>query len=664
MFRKDLAAVVLDAALIAIGRIVVAIADAVAVRVTGFFTRRNRECIAVTSASVDRPASGIRDALTFGEPNATPKLTAASVVRNRLRGARVLLERNEAGQPNWEFAAPDGEESEAEEGPAPRQDPAGEEVNIPVIQEVVVEDVRLTFRDAATGQEIDLALDSVRLTGDGPDSPLQLDLAGSYNELPFRAAGELGAPSTLAGNSPYPLNVRAEALGLTVGVDGSIAQPAAAAGLNLRLTVNGENLSGLAAVAGDGLPSGGPLSLATVLRGDPSRIELADLEFGFGPTELSGGLQVSLAGVRPKLTGNLVSPRIDLAALAPASDGSAGATGAEAPATAAETPEGESGRRVLPDTPLPLEGLRAADVDLAVEVAELVTPSLTVDDVTLGLRLDNGVLTVDPFAATAANSPVTGRIGLDASGEVAALDVDLTGPALDLGALVLQFSGQDIIRGSAALDVSLQGKGTSVAGIAGSLNGHSRLVMEEGQARTESFDLIIGGLTGVVSSVFSEQDEFTVVNCLAANLQFENGTAATLALIDTDLIVVTGEGSMNLADESLNLQVTPESKSPTLSLAVPINVGGTFADPSFQPDALSTARKVGGIVGAVLGTAVFPPAALLALSDLGAADNSCVREEVEGGATGEQAPANLAPVESLEDAVKSLGEGLRGLFDR
>ena len=587
----------------------------------------------------------------------------------RLRGARVSLERNQAGQANWEFAAPGGADGAAGGDQPPPQGPAGGEVKIPVLQEVVVEDLRLTFRDAATGQDIDLALENVRLTGEGPDSPLQLALAGSYNELPFRIEGELGAPSTLAGNSPYPLNVRAEALGLSVGIDGSIAQPAAATGLNLRLTVEAEDLSGLAAIAGDGLPSGGPLLLATVIRGDPSRIELAELEFSFGPTELSGGLQVSLAGARPKLTGNLESPRIDLTALLPPDGPPDAPPDGQAPGTPPEPPEAESGR-VLPDTPLPLAGLRAADIDLAIQVAELITPSLTVQDVTIGLRLDNGVLTVDPLAATAVDSALTGRVRLDATTDIAALEVDLSGPALDLGALVLEFTGQDIIRGSAVLDVSLRGEGASVAGIAGSLNGHSRLVMEEGMARTESFDLIVGGLTGVVSSLFSGQEEFTVVNCLAANLRFENGMATTLALIDTDLIVVTGEGTMNLADESLDLTVTPESKSPTLSLAVPINVGGTFADPSFRPDALSTACKVGGLVGAVLGTAVFPPAALLALSDLGAADNSCVSEEVEGGAAAAEqapadiAPADLAPAESLGDAVKGLGEGLRGLFNR
>ncbi len=571
----------------------------------------------------------------------------------QLRGARILLERNEAGEANWEFTAD-------ETGPDERTTPGGDgggELSLPVLQEVTVEDVTLVFRDAAARQEIDVVLDEVRLSGDGPNSPLQLALAGTYNELPFSAGGELGAPATLARNSPYPIDIRAEALGLTVEVDGSIAEPLAAAGLNLRLDVDGSNLSGLAALAGDGLPSGGPLSFSTNLRGDPTRLELADLAFAFGATELTGNLTLSSAGARPQLAGDLQSPRIDLAALMPEAEpdgsGTRDGTGQSS---------GETGGRRLPDTPLPLEGFRAADVDLAVDVAELITPSLTLRDTRLGVRLDNGVLTVDPLRTTAANSALTGLLRLDAAGYDAALDVSLEGPDLDLGALVQELTGQDIIRGKAALDTSLRGSGASVAAIAGSLDGHSRLVMEEGMARTESFDLIVGGLTGVVSTVFSGQDEFTVVNCLATDLEFDNGVSTTLALIDTDLIVVSATGDIDLGAETLDLRVTPESKSPTLSLAVPINVGGTFADPSFAPDAVGTARIVGGL----LGTAVFPPAALLALSDMGAADNSCVRTAGETDAAPaqeQQAPATLTP-ESVEDAVKSLGEGIRGLFDR
>ncbi len=563
----------------------------------------------------------------------------------RLSGARILLERNEAGEANWEFTARDP----AGEADRPAPDgPSDGEVTIPIVQEVTLEDVRVTFRDATTAQDIEVALDSVRLTGDGPNQPMQLALAGSYNELPFQAEGQLGAPSTLANNSPYPLTITAEALGLTLGVDGAIAQPAAASGINLRVTVDGEGLSGLATIVGDGLPAGGPLSLAATVRGDPSRIELPDLKVVFGPSELSGNLEASLED-RPKLTGSLRSPRIDLAALIPPPE-----TAPTPPAesgTTAESPAAGS-ERVLPDEPLPLEGLRAADIDLAVEIAELVTPGVTARDVTVGVRLDNGVLTIDPLRATAANSPLVGRIGLAAATDVADLDIDLRVPALDLDAALQQVAGLDMLRGAAAADISLQGSGSSVAAIAATLDGRARMIMEDGLVRSDGLDLFVSGLAGLFSEVIGGRDEFTIVKCLALDAQFEQGKVATNLVLDTDVTLTTAEGTINLANERLNLTLTPRAKKPTLNVAVPIDIRGTFASPLITPEPIGTATKIGGLI--------FPAATVLALADLGAADDSCVRDAAE------EAKKEAAPLtrDNVEDTIKSIGKGLRNLFDR
>ncbi len=567
----------------------------------------------------------------------------------RLKGARILLERNEAGEANWEFAARDP--AIKTDRPSAPDGPSDTDVTIPVVQEVTLEDVRVTFRDATTTQrDIEVALDDVRLTGDGPNQPLQLALVGSYNELPFQAEGELGAPSTLANNSPYPLNISAEALGLTLGIDGSIAQPAAATGINVRVTVDGEGLSGLAAIAGDRLPGGGPLSLATTVRGDPSRIELPDLKLAFGPSELSGNLEASLAGVRPKLTGSLQSPRIDLAALLPAAAETPPPAPSAGSGSTAESPA-PSDERVLPDDPLPLEGLRAADVDLAVEIAELVTPGVTARDVTVGIRLDNGVLTVDPLKATAANSPLVGRIRFAAATDTADLDMDLRIPALDLDAALRQFAGLDMIRGAAAADISLQGSGSSVAAIAATLDGRARMIMEDGLLRSDSLDLLVSGLSGIFSQVIGDREEFTIVKCLALDAQFEQGRVATNLVLDTDVTITTAEGSINLANERLNLTLTPRAKKPTLNLAVPLEVRGSLANPLITPEPIGTATKIGGLI--------FPAATLLALADLGAEEDSCVREAAE------EAKKESEPLtrENVEDTIKSIGKGLRNLFD-
>ena len=114
------------------------------------------------------------------------------------------------------------------------------------------------------------------------------------------------------------------------------------------------------------------------------------------------------------------------------------------------------------------------------------------------------------------------------------------------------------------------------------------------------------------------------------------------------------------------MKVSPQSKSATLNVAVPIKIGGTFAEPTFRPDELATARRLGGLLGATL----FPPAALLALGDLGTDDDHpCLKLAKGGGAkkpaakTAEQ-PATGTAEGAVKAPLDALKKGLGSLFGK
>ena len=160
-----------------------------------------------------------------------------------------------------------------------------------------------------------------------------------------------------------------------------------------------------------------------------------------------------------------------------------------------------------------------------------------------------------------------------------------------------------------------------------------------------------------------------MLNCIASRFDFKNGVATSRVLLaDTEYSTVAGEGSMDLGKETLAMKISPQSKSATLNLAVPIKIGGTFAEPTFRPDELATARRLGGLLGATL----FPPAALLALADLGSGeDNPCLKIAKGGGKTTSQQtaqPAAQPAVKAVTDAIKapldSLTKGLGSLFGK
>jgi len=214
--------------------------------------------------------------------------------------------------------------------------------------------------------------------------------------------------------------------------------------------------------------------------------------------------------------------------------------------------------------------------------------------------------------------------------------------------------------------VKLAGQGHSVAAIAGSLNGGTSLLMNEGRVKTEALDMAVGGLSAIVGMMSSEKSEWTVLNCVASRFDVKKGVATSKVLLaDTEYSTIVGEGSMDLGKEALAMKVSPQSKSATLNVAVPIKIGGTFAEPTFRPDELATARRLGGLLGAAL----FPPAALLALGDMGTGDdNPCLKIAKGGGKkpaakTSEQ-PAASKATEALKSPMDAVKKGLGSLFGK
>ncbi|MEK9662210.1 MAG: AsmA-like C-terminal region-containing protein, partial [Alphaproteobacteria bacterium] len=189
---------------------------------------------------------------------------------------------------------------------------------------------------------------------------------------------------------------------------------------------------------------------------------------------------------------------------------------------------------------------------------ELVVPDLTLSDVSAELALDNGNLSVKPWGFVMSGSRFEGAVALAARNAPAKLSFAVKAPKIDMGALLKDQADIELLRGDAAIDVDVSGTGNSVAAIMATLNGYSRFLMEKGEAKTESFDLIVGGLSSVMGTLFKSKTEWTVLNCLANDFQITDGIAKNQVMImDTELLTITGEGQVNLCDETLALKVTP-----------------------------------------------------------------------------------------------------------
>jgi len=111
--------------------------------------------------------------------------------------------------------------------------------------------------------------------------------------------------------------------------------------------------------------------------------------------------------------------------------------------------------------------------------------------------------------------------------------------------------------------------------------------------------------------------------------------------------------------------VKPSPRGLDISLAVPVNITGPLSDPGFRPDALGSLTKLGSIFGAV----IFPPAALIGLTELGGNDHPCVKFAKESKENSNATPT--APLQKGSGGgvlgapgkvLDGVGKGLKGIL--
>ena len=134
---------------------------------------------------------------------------------------------------------------------------------------------------------------------------------------------------------------------------------------------------------------------------------------------------------------------------------------------------------------------------------------------------------------------------------------------------------------------------------------------------------------------------------------------------------MTGKGKIDLGKETLDLTVRPRPKQASLlSLAAPIDIGGTLAQPSYG---LNKGAVAIGVAGLVAGTAINPLGLLIPLVSGGTGEANPCAEAVSGkGGKAAKAGAKARPAgaasgsEAAKPGEKSGGLGglLKGLGDK
>lgn len=673
-----------------------------------------------------------------------PLLTGdVRVTRIVLVGLDALLETDAKGRGNWEFAAP-----EEAAGKAAAED--GGAAPLPVVHEVHIRDLKVTYRDGRTGQSTVIGLDSLEASAEGLDSPLHLALKGVYNGAPFAASGRFGSVNRMIEGRPFPVFLEANALGASLRAEGDIGQPREVTGLNVAVSVRGEDLAltleavraQVPALEDIDVPPLGPYSLSARIRGSADKLSLSDIDVSVGRAEqvlvtvtgavedavqatgldlrlaiegrdlsplieaagvtlpkipafriagrltgggggyavddltaklgasdLAGRVAVSLGGKRPRIEARLSAKQIDLDELLPAAAGE--------PPAGGETDNGKEGGavRLFSADPLPLDGLKAADATLAFRAERVKVRGLVLSDVALDVALSGGRLVVKPLTVSVAGGRVSGDITVDAGAATPRLAVNLDARKVDLGRLLKDMEITDVLETHLDATVRIKGGGTSVRAIMAGLDGEILATLGEGRINNKAVDLVGADLvTEVFTSLnpLAEKDDYTRLTCAVVRMPIKNGvaTADKGIAVETTKMNIVGSGTINLKTEKLDLAVRPRPKEglgiSLGGLAGLVRIKGTLGEPRVGIDEMEVA-KTGLAVGAALATGGLSMVAqgLFDKASEGAPPCQVALGKVSPATAQQPAPppttAGTGEKGVLETVTKGVSEGIGGV---
>lgn len=584
------------------------------------------------------------------------------IERLEMRDVSVLLETDKKGLGNWIL-----DDKATEKAPEAEKAKSGDsDDTLPIdalISDIRLRRITLTYRDGRSGESATATLSRLRVRTTKGQTRVNGDAV--VEGIPVAVKATLGSLAALtSAKKAFPISAEIAGLGATATVKGRARDPLAGRGLNFSVTAKGGDLNEVTSALGAAGAPALPWQLAARLRGDvDGTLTLQKLKARLGKSKATGGLKLQLAGTRPRFSGDLDFSVLDVPGLVPES----------------HAPPAKDGR-LIPPVALPADLSGGIDLDLNVKVARLETGDLPFENVAGRLRLGDRHLRLDPLKATYTGGAVNATIDYDGREDVPSATLWADGKGLDVGLILKRLSGEDIATAHGDLVFDVASTGATLRDLLAGLGGSASLIVGKGTLKSRETQLGGDLLMEFFSRLRGESE--TPLRCMVTLLDVAKGKASTRGMVlDTERVVVAGDGYVDLGKETIDLQLAPRPREVSLvNLATPINITGQLADPDVSVSKVGVAKNL-----AIGAASVFNPLVLLGKVVIDAAStaggNPCLdaikklRAKPEPKPDPEIAPDGSEldgpqsdsgetgnPGEAIGNAVDNLGKTIEGIF--
>jgi AsmA protein len=250
-------------------------------------------------------------------------------------------------------------------------------------------------------------------------------------------------------------------------------------------------------------------------------------------------------------------------------------------------------------TQLPMNTLRALDVEGRLAIGQLKIMNLRSTKIVVPVKARRGLIKLAPLSAKLYGGQYKGHIQLDVTSQKPKLALDEALQQVQIGPLLKDFQGDDRITGTANLQAKLTARGVDAIALRKTLSGSGKFAFANGVVKGFNLAQIERNLNALLKgkpAPRSREPEQTDFSSITGSFRITNGL-----LRNNDLHAalpharVIGNGNANLANEeldyTLNVKFTSEvaGQSGTRyeqmdKVALPIRITGNFSQPRFEPD--------------------------------------------------------------------------------
>lgn len=532
----------------------------------------------------------------------------------------VYLHQESTGRANW---------TDANTAPTSATKTAAKPFNLPAIHELIIQSGTLVLLDDARRLRIKGTIAAHEHSAVEDPKALQIRAQGTINSQPFTLEVTGGALLAVNPEHPYPFKLSIAAGGNQIDAGGRILKPFDLGQVQLQVAARGPDLAELFYLTQLALPNTPPYQLQAQINRDGQHFVVRDIKGQLGRSDIGGNVDIDASHNRPTVSANLQSGHLylsDLGAVTGSRVATAGALDRTNPGEAAAPIAPAKGKPTMlfPDAHLATNRIRAMDADVQFTATSIEAGKVPFTQVNLHAKLQDGVLALDPVQFEMPQGRLSGAINIDARQAVPRVRMDVR--ATDINLAQLKGAGPASaapLTGVLQARAVIKGRGDSVHNVMADADGSFAAVIPHGDIRSAFAELTGIDLSGLGLLLTKDQAR-APIRCGVARFDVVDGTAQAQSIVlDTQNVLITGSGKINLGSERLDLKIHGQPKKFHLvRVRAPIDVKGLLTRPSFEPDKGQLIKQGG--VAAALGTLLTPVAAMLAFIDPGLAkDQDC-----------------------------------------